>query len=840
MDLIFGTGIGLTLGYGLSKLLEKGSDYKKDIEGLDDIISYSDFVDDHTIYLKDNSLLTNFKFYGIDAQALGQNEINNINEYLSSVLKSFGNNWLINFNTIRKPMTSVKLTNEYDKNFLASRLIESSRLISQRGKFYKNENYLSFTYRFGDKDIVDLQKVLEVFNSKIETTINDLSVNFNLKRMKIDSSMYFLNYCLNQDSFNFSALDRGNYIASSISYKDIQSRGLQSDRIKVGDRYLAVVTLYTIPAETNSLILNKLKYLPFEYRWSNRIVTFDSDYAEKKIKSNRRTWQDKEFGFSEIIKSQMSSSDEIDDRNANRDAVSMVDDSNEALESLQSSSVNFFNLNSSIVIADKNPDRLNDKVKAVTRTIRKCKFTGKIEVSTLDSFLGTLPGNAYYGLRQHLLSTNNIADIIPVFEEDSGNPSNPSNLFPENSSAISLVKTSNNSPYYLNLHDKDVGHTILVGSTGSGKSVIIQYIINQWNRYNNAKVFLFDVGYSGHLSCIANKGSHYDILPEDGTSGMIIDPFRNISQYDSHNDVYVHDKIELNWCQDWLETIAYLQGHNLTATEKKEIYSALENMADDVHISHRDMSTLVRLLQNSKLKNTFHKYTRQGVYGNVFDLADESINENSSYGFNSNYNVFEIGKLLEMEGDDLKMPLLMYMFHKVESQLSTKYPTLIIIEEAWSAFSNSRFQKKLKEWLVTLRKKNASVMLASHSASQLSDLEQPNLFIDSCPTKILAPNPDALDSRNKTYYEMFGLNEREIRELSKSQKKKHYMIKNPAGSKIIDLSLDSVALAFVTNPDGLGYKQINRKINQLESNYGNSWQVHWLKSLGIDVSHLIS
>src|SRR5947209_7377572 len=157
-------------------------------------------------------------------------------------------------------------------------------------------------------------------------------------------------------------------------------------------------------------------------------------------------------------------------------------------------------------------------------------------------------------------------------------------------------------------------------------------------------------------------------------------------------------------------------------------------------------------------------------------------------------------------GEKTLVPVLLYLFHRVEQRLQEGRPCLLIVEEAWVTALNSVFGQKVEEWLRTLRKKNAVVVFVSQSLGDVVGAARRDIILESCPTKIFLPNPEAEGEQVRRLYQGIGLNRRQIELLAVALPKRQYYYTSPLGRRLLSLGLGPVALSFV----GMAGRQARR------------------------------
>jgi type IV secretion system protein VirB4 len=491
-----------------------------------------------------------------------------------------------------------------------------------------------------------------------------------------------------------------------------------------------------------------------------------------------------------------------------QDARGMAKDAADAAAENASDGVRFCYVTQVVVVTDPDPAAADRSARRLQKCLQDSGFTARIEtVNALDAFLGSLPGQGYPNLRRPLLSTRNVADLLPVTSVWPGLASNPSPFFPVNSPPLMWAATAGATPFRINIHDSDVGHTLVLGRTGSGKSVLLGMLAAQFRRYSGAQVFVFDVGYSMWTLAHAAGAMHYD-LAAGRPDALCFQPLARID-----------DPAERAWASEWLETVLALQGVGLTTALRARLDRALELVAGN-EPSHRTLTELTVQLQNETLSASLRPYTVAGHYGELLDANHDDLQE-------TRFQVFEMKHLMEL-ADRVALPVLLYLFHRIEQRLDGS-PTLIEIDEAWMALMHSLFGARINQWLLTLRKQNAAVVLATQSAAQLERLPNRHTVVDSCPTKFYLPNADASSSAQAPLYRDLGVSEREIAIIAKAIPKRQYYFKSPRGSRLFELGLGPAALAFLTTAPGASVEETRRRIESLIESHGDEWRARWLE-----------
>ncbi|WP_420965381.1 conjugal transfer protein TrbE [Bradyrhizobium sp. B120] len=553
---------------------------------------------------------------------------------------------------------------------------------------------------------------------------------------------------------------------------------------RLGRHHLRTLTVVGFPTATHPGILDELNRLAFPYRWSTRAILLDKTEAVKLLTKIRRQWFAKRKSISAIVKEVMTNeaSTLVDSDAANKAA-----DADLALQELGTDDVGQAYITATVTVWDEDAGLATEKLRLVEKVIQGRDFTCMPEgVNALEAWLGSLPGHAYANVRQPPLSTLNLAHMIPLSAVWAG-PDRDEHF---RSSPLFFGKTEGSTPFRFSLHVGDVGHTLIVGPTGAGKSVLLALMAIQFRRYRKSQIFAFDFGGSIRTAALAMGGDWHDLggsLSNSAEDSVSLQPLARIG-----------DAAERAWAAEWVTAILAKEGVTIDPTVKEHVWSALTSLASSP-VQERTITGLTVLLQSTALKQALQPYCVGGSSGRLLDAEAEQL------GFAS-VQAFETEGLI---GAGAAPAVLTYLFHRIEGRLDGR-PTLLIIDEGWLVLDDPAFAQQLREWLKTLRKKNASVVFATQS---LSDIDGSNIapaIVESCPTRIFLPNERAIEPQITAIYQRFGLNDRQIEIIARATPKRDYYCQSRRGNRLFELGLGPVALAFCAASSKADHAAIER------------------------------
>ena len=262
-------------------------------------------------------------------------------------------------------------------------------------------------------------------------------------------------------------------------------------------------------------------------------------------------------------------------------------------------------------------------------------------------------------------------------------------------------------------------------------------------------------------------------LSDDNSNAVALQPLAAIDE-----------AAERAWAAEWVAAILTREGLTVTPEAKEHLWTALTSLAS-APSGERTLTGLAVLLQSSALKQALRPYCLGGPFGRLLDAEAERLGE-------ADVQAFETEGLI---GSAAAPATLAYLFHRIEGRLSGA-PTLLIIDEGWLALDDTGFAEQLREWLKTLRKKNASVVFATQSLADVAGSAIAAALIESCPTRLFLPNERAIEPQITAVYRQFGLNDRQIEIIARATPKRDYYCQSRRGNRLFELGLGEAALAF--------------------------------------------
>ncbi len=568
----------------------------------------------------------------------------------------------------------------------------------------------------------------------------------------------------------------------------------------LGEEHLRTVTVLGFPNATRPGLLDDLNHLGFAYRWVTRFLPLDKTAANGALTRLRRQWFAKRKSITAILREVLyNEPTPLLDSDADNKAL----DADAALQELGGDHVAFGYLTTTVTVWDESRAGAAEKVRAVERVINGRGFTTIREtVNAVEAWLGSLPGHVYANVRQPLVHTLNLAHLVPLSAIWAG-PARNEHL---DGPPLFLAETGGTTPFRFATHVGDVGHMLIVGPTGSGKSVLLALMALQFRRYADSQITIFDKGGSARAAVLAMDGRYHAL----GSGGSLsFQPLRHID-----------DPTVRSWAAEWITGLLTHEAVVITPEVKEAVWSALGNLAT-APAEERTITGLSIVLQSNALRSALASYTLEGPFGRLLDAAEDRL----ALG---DVQCFEMEELMHEAGAVL--PVLTYLFHRLEERFNGR-PTLLVLDEAWLFLDNPLFAGRIRDWLKTLRKKNVAVVFATQSLADIAGSTIAPALLESCPQRVFLPNDRALEPQSREAYGRFGLNDRQIELIAAAQPKRDYYLQSRRGNRLFELGLGPVTLAFCAASAATDQALIDRVLDDAGP---DRFAEAWLRTRGLE------
>jgi type IV secretion system protein TrbE len=569
-----------------------------------------------------------------------------------------------------------------------------------------------------------------------------------------DELVNYLHFALTGEPIELNIPPAGAYLDAVLGGRELWA----GDTPKLGDRFIACVAIEGFPMESWPQILDAIDHLAVPYRWSSRMIYLDQHEMLAELRKFRRKWKQQVRGFmSQLFKTQSGS--------INEDALLMTSEAEAAIAKTSSGLFGAGYYTPVIVLMGPDRAELLENARLVLREVMREGFTARVEtINTMEAWLGSLPGHPVPNVRRPLIHTDNLADLLPLASVWTGKDTCPCPYYPKGAPPLAHAATTGGTPFRLNLHQGDVGHTLVFGPTGAGKTTLLCTISMQALRYERMRIWSFDYKRGMLATSKACGGQHYDIAGEHGGPS-----FCPLSVLETEAD--------LAWAEDWIATCFELQTKRSPQPgERDAIHRAMTLLRQED--SERTPTHFVSQVQDEGIRAALRYYTLEGALGGRLDAEQDSVR----FG---RFMVFEMEDLLALK-EQAAVPVLLYLFRRFERSLDGT-PSLLMLDEAWTMLSKSAFREKIHGWLRLLRSKNCAVVMATQSLSDAVRSGIMDVLIEACPTKIFLPNEEANVTGTTEnpgphdFYRALGLNDTQIEIIRSATKKKQALLPRVAG-----------------------------------------------------------
>ena len=414
-------------------------------------------------------------------------------------------------------------------------------------------------------------------------------------------------------------------------------------------------------------------------------------------------------------------------------AVSQIQEIDSALDSAMSGEFGFGNHHMTVLCIEDTPKALESALSLAVVELSNAGINGVREKMNLEpAFWAQLPCNAEYMARRSVVNTLNIASFASFHNYPSGK--RKKNHWGD---AVTVLNTVSGTPYFFSFHVRDVGHSMIIGPTGSGKTVLLNFLCAQAQKFN-CRLFFFDKDRGAEIFIRAIRGRY--ITPNAAkTSGF--NPFQ-IEDTSTNRSFLI----------EFMKALVMIGDTPLPAHEVERINEAVQGnyKLPKEQRRLRNIAPFMGLGGPGTLAGRLSMWHTGGSHAKLFDNEDDLIDFTSARSFG-----IEMSYILQ---DKVSIgPVLLYLFHRIQTSLDGS-PTMLVLDEAWALIGNPVFAPKIKDWLKVLRKLNTFVVFATQSVEDAAKSSISDTLVQQTATQIFLPNLKA----TPLYREVFMLSEREF------------------------------------------------------------------------------
>jgi type IV secretion/conjugal transfer VirB4 family ATPase len=537
--------------------------------------------------------------------------------------------------------------------------------------------------------------------------------------------------------------------------------------LRLDDYYVRVLTLKEPPRQTCPHLWQSLYDIPSELILMNDWQREADGPIRREIHAKRRHFHNSKISLTNYLPL-TAVPPAVGDVLVDDSATAMVKDLGACLTELTVNGRYFGRYTLTVVLYDTDPAALDRSVAACIKAAaaQDAQLTDE-RANLLNAWLAVLPGNTAYNFRaMHLLNTNG-ADLSFLAQPHAGDGWNV-HLDRE---SLALVETSQGTLFDLNLHVNDVGHTLVLGATGSGKSFWLNFLVAHLQKYA-PRTLIFDLG--GGFDTLTQYFGGRTLRLGLERHDVTINPFS-----------LRPTATNLQFLCSFVKVLIESGGqYAMTGADEQDLSEQIDALYA-LEPEWRRLGTLAGILRRP-LAQQLQRWVDGGPDAWLFDHAVDGV---SLAGFQS-IDFAGLG-----ESPHLLEPLLFYLLHRADADLTASREaasvadtlTLLVVDEAWRFLTNPTIRAYVTEALKTWRKKNACVLLATQSSEDLARSEMLRVAIESCPTKCFLANP-YLD--RAMYQELFHLNDTEAEHIATLVPRRQLLLKRPDYSTVLNLVVD--------------------------------------------------
>ncbi|MGL9732192.1 MAG: VirB4 family type IV secretion/conjugal transfer ATPase [Wolbachia sp.] len=706
----------------------------------EEFLPYSCYWNSTTLITKKNWLMKFIKLNGFTFETADDEDLVIQNKIRNQMLRSISSPaFSLYFHTIRrkKNIFPDEFASQNLPNFFANHVNLKWREKHATRQSFINDLYITIIRREDTKGVEFLSHLLKKFGhvtskhaweSDMRATYEDLEEttnrvvtslrNYSPKILKVKETPNGL-FCEIME-FLSRIVNCGFVTNTLLPLKAEISRYLPVHRLFFGhkmiqvvthneSKYAGIVSIKEYGNNTSAGMLDSFLQLPYEF-----IITQSFQFTNRQMA---------------IAKMQIQQNRMI--QSADK-AISQIAEISHALDDAMSGKIAFGEHHLTILCIEKSPKSLDNALSLVESELSNCGvYPTRERVNLEPAFWAQIPGNFDYIVRKGTISSLNLAGFASQHNYPTGKKFN--NHW---GNAVTVFDTTSGTTFFFNFHIRDVGHTMIIGPTGAGKTVLMNFLCAQAMKFS-PRVFFFDKDRSAEIFLRALGGIYTIIEPRTKTNF-------NPLQLDDIPD-------NRTFLMEWIKSLISVYNDKFTSEDIARINDAIEGnfklRKEDRFL--RNLVPFLGLAGPNTLAGAISMWHGDGSHAAVFDNKEDLLDFSKARVFG-----FEMANLFK---DPVALgPVLNYLFHRISISLDGT-PSIIVLDEAWALIDNPVFAPKIKDWLKVLRKLNAFVIFATQSVEDASKSAISDTLVQQTATQIFLPNLKA----TSVYRDVFMLTERE-------------------------------------------------------------------------------